>query len=167
MAEDQSDNPMEEFRLESQDVRELLSFRIHRLAIANDRHGQRLIMDRFGLTLPQWRVIGVIAAIGADAPIAQVLEDLSMNKSQLSREFKTLLEMGLVTSTPDPVDRRRLRASLTEKGQALHDEVLAFVHAQNEIMVSHLPHEDVAALMKNLDFLIQWTEAELERKRLS
>ena len=163
MAEDQSSDPMGEFRLESNDVRELLSFRIHRLAIANDRHGQRLIMNRFGLTLPQWRVIGVIASIGIDAPIAQVLEDLSMNKSQLSREFKTLLAMGLVTSTPDDVDRRRLRASLTPKGQELHDQVLAFVHAQNEIMVAQLPYEAVETMMRNLDLLIKWTEEELDR----
>lgn len=163
MAEDQSNYSVGGPRFGTADVRDLISFQIHRLAIANDRHGQKLIMERFGLTLPQWRVIGVIGAIGRDAPIGQVLDDLSMNKSQLSRELKTLMEMGLVTSAADARDRRRLRASLTPAGQKLHDEVLEFVRAQNEIMMSQFSPEETARLSRNLDILIRWTEEELAR----
>ncbi len=167
MAEDQPIVPIEQTLYGFGDIRDLISFRIHRLAIANDRHGQRLLSTRFGLSLPQWRVIGVVWALGPNAPISRILDDLSMNKSQLSRELKALIEMGLVATTEDAADRRRIRASLTEKGVGLHDEVMEYLREHNRLMLSILGSDLADRFVEGLDSLTRWTEDEVARLQKS
>lgn len=167
MAEDQSIVPVEQDRFGFADIRDLISFRIHRLAIANDRHGQRLLAAHFGLSLPQWRVMGVVWALGPNAPASRVLDDLSMNKSQLSREIKALIEMGLVLTIEDAADRRRIRVTLTEKGLRLHDEVMEYLREHNRLMLSTLKSDLSRGFVESLDTLTRWTEDEIDRLQKS
>ena len=48
---------------------------------------------------------------------------IGMDKASVSRSFKRMQADGLITMALDPKDGRLRLASLTPKGQALHDEI--------------------------------------------
>jgi DNA-binding MarR family transcriptional regulator len=144
------------------DLRDHIPFKIHRLDIANERLGHRVMMDNFGVTMPQYRVIGVIGAIGPKAPVGDVLAELGMNKSQLSREIKVLMRSGLMISEEDSEDRRRMRLSLTERGQRLHDRMLAYVMERNLMALAKVPEELRPTLNMALDAMTEWVEHRLK-----
>jgi DNA-binding MarR family transcriptional regulator len=134
------------------DIRELLSFRLWRLTNINDRIAQRLLRERFGISLPEWRILGVTAA-REPVRVGALLAELAMDKGQASRLMKALSGRGLIESVPDRHDQRRLVLSLTPAGRQLHDRVLAFARERNDVVLSHLSPETAAHLMAALEAL--------------
>ncbi|SLN74473.1 MarR family winged helix-turn-helix transcriptional regulator [Oceanibacterium hippocampi] len=55
--------------------------------------------------------------------VAELLSILSITKQSLSRVLSTLVEQGFIEQRPGTKDRRQRLLSLTEKGQALEDEL--------------------------------------------
>ncbi|MCR2791955.1 MarR family transcriptional regulator [Microbacterium sp. zg.Y625] len=62
----------------------------------------------------------VFTSIVRCEPVTQaaLAEQLALDKGQLSRTVRELEELGLVTRTPDPADRRSSRLSATPEGLA-------------------------------------------------
>lgn len=146
------------------DIRDLFSFGLWRAVVANDRIANRLIRDRYGLALPEWRVLGVVVAT-APARFGTMLEYLRMDKGQASRLIKDLSARGLVTSEPDPEDQRRITLSPTAAGVELHDRVLAFAAERNDLTMKFLHEEDARTLTRIIGRLtpaIERSLAELE-----
>lgn len=77
---------------------------------------------RFGLTVPQWRLVAVL---GEDGPSTQqaLCARTRMDKVTVSRAAAALTERGLVSRTPNEADGRSHRIGLTPAGQALYGEV--------------------------------------------
>jgi DNA-binding MarR family transcriptional regulator len=74
--------------------------------------------SRFGLTIPQWRVIAVLARVpGLSA--ADVAERTAMDKVAVSRAVTGLTRAGRVSRALAASDRRRSVLSLTARGQYL------------------------------------------------
>lgn len=149
------------------DIRDLFSFGLWRAVIANDRIANKLIKERFGLVLPEWRVLGAVAA-AAPARFGDVLDYLRMDKGQCSRIIKGLAARGLIASEPDPDDQRRVTLALTPMGRDLHDRVLAFAAARNRLTMDFLSEDDARTLVRILHRLtpaIERSLAELEGGR--
>jgi DNA-binding MarR family transcriptional regulator len=77
---------------------------------------------RFGLTIPQWRLVAVL---GEDGPSAQqaLCARTRMDKVTVSRASAALAERGLVSRSPNETDGRSHRLRLTREGQTLYAEV--------------------------------------------
>jgi DNA-binding MarR family transcriptional regulator len=76
----------------------------------------------FGLTIPEWRLIAVIAEAETITQ-AQIGERTRMDKVTVSRAAIALTNRGLLTRSPNATDRRSHHLSLTEAGQRLYAEV--------------------------------------------
>ncbi|TPE61140.1 MarR family transcriptional regulator [Sandaracinobacter neustonicus] len=102
----------------------LQDFLPYRLSIASNAVSDRVAhayQARFGLKIPEWRVIAVVAEQGR-ATQAGLVAATQMDKMTISRAVGALVERGLlVRSTAD--DRRTLQLALTEDGKALHSEI--------------------------------------------
>jgi len=77
---------------------------------------------RFGLSIPQWRLIAVL---GEDGPSTQqgLCARTLMDKVTVSRAATALTDRGLVSRSPHEVDGRSHRLGLTGEGQALYADV--------------------------------------------
>lgn len=133
-----------------QDVRDLLMFRVARLATIADRTGQLRISRQFGLNLGEWRVLGVIHAL-APVTLATLARELYLDKGQLSRTVSILIDRGLVSHSANPQDRRQTFFELTADGRHLHDGVLAFTIDRNLKLMGTLNVREQAELVRLLD----------------
>jgi DNA-binding MarR family transcriptional regulator len=76
----------------------------------------------FGLTIPEWRLIAVIAEAQAITQ-AEIGERTRMDKVTVSRAAIALTTRGLLARSPNASDRRSHHLSLTEAGERLYAEV--------------------------------------------
>jgi DNA-binding MarR family transcriptional regulator len=76
----------------------------------------------FGLSIPEWRVIAVIAE-GDGMTQQQVGRRTRMDKVTVSRATLALAERGLVARNPHARDRRAQTLALTDEGRTLYAAV--------------------------------------------
>jgi len=97
-------------------------------------------------------VLGLTAAL-EPVRFGTLARRLLIDKGQLSRLVKGLIERGLIATAPDDEDQRTLRLSATAAGRALHDEALSGAFARNNLIVSAMTAEEAETLFRLLDKL--------------
>ncbi|MEV4657573.1 MarR family transcriptional regulator [Micromonospora sp. NPDC049301] len=84
----------------------------------------RPILDRFGLTYPQYLVLLVLWERPDDAPtVSELGAELRLDSGTLSPLLKRLEGAGLVVRRRSARDERRVEVGLTEQGRALRQQV--------------------------------------------
>jgi DNA-binding MarR family transcriptional regulator len=106
----------------SLDLDSFLPYRLDILADAVSRALSRLYKDRYGLAVPEWRVL---AHLGQYAPITAkaIAVHSRMHKTKVSRAVAELERLGFVRRTDSDADRRAEPLSLTAKGKAAYDDL--------------------------------------------
>lgn len=82
----------------------------HQVRTAVDQH-----MAAAGLSLARTKLLQLLARRGA-LHQAELAEALGQAPRSVTQAVEALERLGLVTRTPDPVDRRRKTVTLTEQG---------------------------------------------------
>lgn len=85
--------------------------------IARSYHG------RFGLKIPEWRVMAVLGE-RASATQRELGEATAMDKVTVNRASKTLVERGLLGRAPNNADGRSHHLALTAVGRELYDQIV-------------------------------------------
>jgi DNA-binding MarR family transcriptional regulator len=96
----------------------------YRLSVASNAVSDRIArvyQARFGLKVPEWRVLAVTAERGQAAQAALVAAT-QMDKMTVSRAATALVARGLLARTRAG-DRRMLELTLTDEGRALYREI--------------------------------------------
>lgn len=130
-----------------------LPYRISVAANAVSRLIARAYEDRFGLTIPQWRLIAVLAEDGAMTPGAAV-NRTAMDKVTISRAAQGLIKRRLLAREAHEADGRSHRLALTEEGIRLHTEIAPLALAYEAALLSGMSPGEVAAiklLLKRLE----------------
>jgi DNA-binding MarR family transcriptional regulator len=110
--------------------------------------------ERFGLSIPEWRVMAVLAQQpGLSA--AQVATRTAMDKVAVSRAVASLARARRVERTLEQSDRRRSRLQLTPKGLAVYREVVPFALAYEDAVLRGLPARARQKLDALLDDLLR------------
>ena len=78
---------------------------------------------RFGLKIPEWRVMAVLGDSGAHTQRALV-EATRMDKVAVNRACKVLEERGLIARSPNARDGRSHHLELTAAGHSIHGEIM-------------------------------------------
>ena len=126
-----------------------LTFRLERLVAVNDRVGSIKFKETHGLSLNEWRVLGLTSAM-SPATISAIRKVLVMDKGQLSRVVARLTDKGMIRSRPASDDARSVELVLTEKGEVLHAEVLKFTAERNDKVVEGLTPEECCEFLRIL-----------------
>lgn len=127
---------------------ELDAFLPYRLAVSSRRVSRALAQryeNRFGVTIPQWRILAVLgrhSALTANELGAQA----QLDKVQTSRATAGLVARSLVDRTTDAADRRLLRHALTPAGRELYRELAAVALAWERELTTALGLSDRRAL---------------------
>jgi DNA-binding MarR family transcriptional regulator len=111
------------------------------------RGSSRLYIRKFGIGVIEWRILGFLKRDGRSSA-NEICAVLAIDKSAASRAIQDLEAKGLVTI--DPIDRRQRALSLTEKGGALHDQILPIALQRERILLSSLDAKDRKELLRLL-----------------
>lgn len=78
---------------------------------------------RFGLKIPEWRVMAVLGDSGARTQ-RELVGATQMDKVAVNRACKVLEERGLITRSPNSRDGRSHHLELTAAGHSVHAEIM-------------------------------------------
>lgn len=110
-------------------LEDFLPYRLNVLASLTSNALAQIYAERFGLTIPGWRVLATLGQYGVRTA-RDIANHGVMHKSTISRAVFALEERGLIARRPNPGDRREELLALTPAGlaifEALAPEALRF-----------------------------------------
>jgi DNA-binding MarR family transcriptional regulator len=108
----------------------------------------------FGLSIPQWRVIAVLARY-PDLSAIEVAERTAMDKVAVSRAVQGPLAQRRLLRTYDSGDRRRTRLRLSTAGQSVYTRVAPLALNYEKKLLDALSPTDRRALDRLLGRLVE------------
>ena len=99
-------------------------FRLNRLAVAASHYLSVIYRERFGLDIPEWRVL-VTVGPERGCTARHIAGSTRMHKTRVSRAIAHLEELGLMDRTSSPQDRRQMPLRLSKAGRRLYQELVA------------------------------------------
>lgn len=123
------------------------------LSITSNAVSGRIALEyrtRFGLSVPEWRVMAVL---GDSGPLTQrELTRLTvMDKVAVNRACKVLEERGLALRQPNAQDGRSHLLRLTDEGVRMHDEIMPLALEMERRLFSNFAAEEIAQFRSLLD----------------
>ena len=131
----------------------LEQFLPYRLSITSNRVSSAIAtayQSLFGLRIPEWRLIAVIAE-GPGITQQALGVATRMDKVTVSRAAQALVERGLVARAPNEGDRRSHLLALTATGRLLYDQVAPKALELEAKMLEQLDAGERRALSAMLD----------------
>jgi DNA-binding MarR family transcriptional regulator len=104
---------------------------------------------RFGLKIPEWRVMAVLGDSGSMTQRGLTAATV-MDKVAVNRAVKVLEERGLVGRVPNPGDGRSHLLELTGEGRAIHAEVMPLARGIERELLDGLAEGEEATLRRLL-----------------
>ncbi len=95
---------------------EQLCFSLYAASIAINRV-YKPVLDRLGITYPQFLVLQILNGADDGVPIGAIAERLALEPSTITPLAKRMETAGLVTRVRNPADERQVRVRLTERGR--------------------------------------------------
>ncbi len=127
----------------------------YRLSVASNAVSGRIAAvyrARFGLSIPEWRMVAVIAERGEPVQ-ADLVAATAMDKMTVSRAVAALVARGLVRRSTSAHDRRTSRLSLTAEGRRLYNEVAPLALALEAELLAPFSADERAQLFEMLERL--------------
>jgi DNA-binding MarR family transcriptional regulator len=126
-----------------------LPYRLSVLTNTMSRAFARAYGQRFGLSIPEWRVMAVL---GRFAPLSanEVADRTAMDKVRVSRAVARLMKVGLVDRTTASDDRRRSALKLSRAGKRMHEGIVPMARRFEHAWMASLSLEDRATLERLL-----------------
>jgi DNA-binding MarR family transcriptional regulator len=121
----------------------------YRLATASSAVSRliaRAYEDRFGLSIPQWRLMSILI----EGPLTQhqAVARTAMDKVRVSRAAQDLVERRLVARITNRTDRRSHTLELTAAGRRLFAEISPLALAYEAALLAGLAPGEVATLKR-------------------
>jgi DNA-binding MarR family transcriptional regulator len=108
----------------------------------------------FGLSIPQWRVLAVLARY-PDLSAIEVAERTAMDKVAVSRAVQGLLATRRLVRSYDSGDRRRTRLRLSPAGRSVYTRVAPLALGYEKKLLDALSATDRRALDRLVSRLIE------------
>ena len=144
-------SPLTPIPSESVEPLSLADYVPYRLSVASNAVSRliaRAYEDRFGLSIPQWRLMSVLAE-GSLTQQAAVTRT-AMDKVRVSRAAQELVERRLAVRLANRIDRRSHSLELTAAGRRLFAEIAPLALAYEAALLAGLAPGEVATLKRLL-----------------
>ncbi len=122
--------------------------------IARSYHG------RFGLKIPEWRLMAVLGE-RISATQSALCAATAMDKVTVNRASKALVDRGLLGRAPNETDGRSHHLALTAVGRELYEQIVPLALSVENELEKALNADDVAVLERIMERL-RTRAAELE-----
>ena len=134
------------------DLEQFLPYRLSVLSNRVSGNIAKLYGDRYGLAIPEWRVITILALYPGSSA-SEVSERTAMDKVAVSRAVARLLERGLLHRETHGDDRRRSVLELSEAGREVYAEVAPLALSYERELLSPLNEEERVQFSRMLERL--------------
>lgn len=143
------------------DLEGFLPYRLAVLSSAISRTMAREYGRRFGIAIPEWRVVAVLARF---APLSAggLCARAAMDKVQVSRALSRLIARRWVERATDPGDRRRSTLRLTAAGRRVHRAIVPIARRAEGALLASLAEDDCRNLDRILGHLVARTRSARE-----
>jgi DNA-binding MarR family transcriptional regulator len=128
---------------------DLLLYRLTRLLAVAGGMVIRLCEGRFGITRREWRMLATLASHG-ELGSSQLAEQAQLDRARTSKAVGSLVAKQLITRAHLTGDRRQVVLRLTDRGQALYDELYPVVKQINADLLAVLDEADAVQLDQTL-----------------
>lgn len=108
---------------------------------------------RFGLTIPEWRVMAVLATT-PDLSAAEVAQRTAMDKVAVSRAVASLLKQRRLVRQTARADRRRSLLRLSSAGRRVYAQVVPVALHYEQDLLAPLSKQDRAAVDRVVRILL-------------
>ncbi len=142
----------------------VITYRLTRLHAKLNASATRALSDTPGLTLSRWRILLILNALGTGT-LTDIARSSQLDKGQLSRDIKKMVDEGLLESETDMGDMRQHRLTVSEEGRKLHAAAKPAMDRRQESLRSALTEDERETLFQVIDKLeavISETEADQE-----
>ena len=124
------------------DLFKFVPFRLNRLAAEVSSALAAEYQARYGLDIPEWRVLATLG-FRSDACSAQyVAQCTRTHKSTISRAVTALMKRQIIERVENADDRREFRLRLTRKGAALYEELIPRLLRREQEILSCLSAQE-------------------------
>jgi DNA-binding MarR family transcriptional regulator len=106
------------------EIRDLLSYRVHRVANLLSRSAELRYRREFGVSLWEWRTIALLGAADAPRSPGDLARAAGIDKGQMSRVVSGLARRKLVVRDANDADGRGVHLSLSKAGRKLYDGLI-------------------------------------------
>jgi len=106
------------------EIRDLLSYRVHRVANLLSRGAELRYRREFGVSLWEWRTIALLGAADEPLSLGHLAHAAGIDKSQMSRVVAGLTKRRIVLREAHPGDGRGVRLTLTKSGRKIYDGLI-------------------------------------------
>ena len=144
--------------MENETEKELIleDFLPYRLAILSHTVSSliaRVYDKRFGLTIPEWRVIAIVGRFPGLSAV-EVAERTMLDKVAVSRAVTKLIKAGRIDREFADADRRRSILTLSEDGRKVHDEIAPLAMRMENDLLHGLSDEQIETLNTVIERLL-------------
>ena len=123
-------------------------FRLNRLATGVSQYLAAIYQDRFGLDIPQWRVM---ATVGGRACTAQyIAASTRMHKTRVSRAIAELEARDLIERASNEQDRREREVRLTKAGRRVYAELVPLALERQRSLLACLAPGQLPGFLEGL-----------------
>lgn len=127
-------------------IRELLSYRLHRVANLLSRGAELRYRREFGVSLWEWRTVALLGGAAEPQSLNELARAAGMDKSQMSRVVAGLTKKKIVVRDIDANDGRGIRLSLTKSGRVLYRKLIGAAAERNSAFLGCLTAKERTAL---------------------
>ena len=146
-------------------IKELLSYRLHRVANLLSRGAEMRYRREFGVSLWEWRTVALLGG----AQEAQSLNDLAraagIDKSQMSRVVSGLTRRKIILRVTDESDGRGIRLSLTSLGKTLYQKLIRAAAERNDAFLGCLSAQERKVLEQAMTKLAREARSFIELEK--
>ena len=127
-------------------------FRLNRLAVAASHYLSVIYRERFGLDIPEWRVL-VTVGPERGCTARHIADSTRMHKTRVSRAIAHLEELGLMDRTSSPQDRRQMPLRLSKAGRRLYQELVPLALERERMLLACLNKDELRGFLLALEQL--------------
>ncbi len=136
------------------DLFKFVPFRLNRVAAEVSSALSREYQERYGLDIPEWRVLATLGFRNEACSAQYVAHCTRTHKSTISRAVTALMSRQLVERVENEDDRREFALRMTRKGKALYEELIPrLLRREQEILscLSAQERKDFAAILGKIE----------------
>ncbi len=127
-------------------------YRLNVLSTIVSQGFARLYSERFGISVPEWRVVAVLGQHGG-LTSKEIGKRAHMHKTMVSRAVGDLERQGLLARQLNRVDRREAFLSLTGAGRQIYGQIVPLARDYAARLTADLSDADRAAFDRIVEML--------------
>ncbi len=127
------------------ELHSLINVKLNVVNVKLSRQIGQAVQSKANLRLPEWRIISLLSSAGSMSQ-ADIRSNIGMDKGQISRTVKAMLQNELLRFEGQDSQARNVRLCLTEKGHDVHMQVDSMMEKHKAQVLSLLSPDEKQAL---------------------